>query len=113
MKIVILSWTGFLPMAVAASSCSRIARRLRPKGELTILEATSQTSSTHGTVKPTYMYWKLSENWSTWPANGPGTREIPAAPFRNGRTLVITEFAITERTSREVAREEVLAVPRT
>src|ERR1700730_19456152 len=96
MKIVILSWTGFLPMAVAASSCSLIARRLRPKGELTILDAASQTSSTHGSVKPTYMYWKLSEDWSAWPANGPGTRAITAAPFRKGGTVVLMDFGIRE-----------------
>ena len=52
MKIIIFSATGFLPSALAATSLSRMARSERPNGELTIREATNQTSTTDNADRP-------------------------------------------------------------
>ena len=45
-KIVIFRAVGFFPSAVAAISLSRMARSVRPYGELTIRAATNQTRAT-------------------------------------------------------------------
>ena len=52
MNIVIFKATGFLPSAVAASSWSRMARSVRPKGEFTIRAAMNQMSATQTAVSP-------------------------------------------------------------
>src|SRR5260370_41469813 len=99
MKTVNLSWTGFLPMATAAISRSRTARRLRPYGELTTRFTSTNTSTTQTAVRPTEKYWQDEVLGSIWSDSGGGTRARPAAPLGSGPAVVITPVGMIDSTS--------------
>ncbi len=102
-KTVSLSATEFFPSALAASSCSRSARRERPYGEFMIRWATTKITAASTSVTAEYSQRYELEYGLSRSESGCGISDNPAAPPRKRGVFVTIRLAMTDSTSMAIA----------